>query len=458
MEYMERRQFIKCTLAFGAGCCLFPFLPFGCSQNPVNKSRLNLLLITIDTIRADYLGYHGNPDVKTPNIDRLASSGVAFMRHIAPSQCTNPSHASILTGLYPAFHGVYDNQTRLASEAVTLAEVLNKKGFATLGAVSAHHLNPKNSNFAKGFDDFLECKPYELKAQERNKKFFKKLRSIADRAFFAWIHYFDPHGDYSPPAPFDTIYPVSSQFKPVKPLPSMNLGKEKMITLVDPDEIIPLYKGEITYLDHHIGRLMDFLFDLGIQNNTLVVLVGDHGESMTEKGIYFCHAGLYNPVTHIPLIISLPGSIPEGLEVNNLTSSVDIFPTVLNILGYDNPIKKINGRSLLPDIMNPEYRSDNFVICEAVNGVIRGIFQKEYKYIIPFTKDWAVKEAHLFRSFKDYKEEKELKYEEQKIARHMDAILKGWLDTSKSDAFLSHHRIKLDKETENALKTLGYIR
>jgi len=363
----------------------------------------------------------------------------------------------MLTGLYLAVHGMYDNQTRLADDVITLAEFLGDKGYLTLAAVSARHLNPNNSNFGQGFDEFLECDPIELNAKERNQEFFDKLRKIDGRSFFAWIHYYDPHGDYDPPAPYDTIYPVGSDFEPVKPAKSMDISQEKKAGPVDPDEIIPLYKGEISFLDDQIGELLDLLVELGIEKDTLVVLTADHGESMTEKGIYFCHAGLYNTVTHVPLIMSFPGRIPEGIEVYSLASLVDIFPTALEVLGYDCDEKKINGRSLRPAFSNPEYKPHEFVISEAVNGVIGGIYQGRYKYIKPYAKDWSIKEDHLFLPFQDYVERYDLKDQEKEIAQEMEAFLDSWLLEAKSRAFKSRYRKKLDKKMREALKTLGYI-
>jgi arylsulfatase len=389
-----------------------------CDRRP-DPGTPNVVLITLDTTRADYLGCYGHPEVKTPNIDRLADGGINFLNNVTPSQCTNPAHASILTGLYLAFHGVYDNQTSLDEGALTLAEILRDKGYRTLAAVSARHLNPENANFSQGFDEFLESDPVQLTAEERNQQFLKRLRKVARRSFFAWVHYYDPHGDYSPPAPYDSIYPVGKDFDPVPGAEWMDLSDEKKSGPVDPDEIIPLYKGEISFLDHYIGELLDLLEELGVTDRTLVILVADHGESMTEKGVYFCHAGLYNQVTHVPLIMRFPGTIPAGAEATGMTSSVDILPTVLDLLGFESPGEAIDGR----------------------NG-----------------NDWAVREDHLFRPFDDYGEENDLKLVEAERARRMESFLDTWLAEAKKGSLPSLRRDVLDQRTKEALETLGYIR
>ncbi len=428
-----------------------------CDRRP-DPGTPNVVLITLDTTRADYLGCYGHPEVKTPNIDRLAAAGINFLNNVAPSQCTNPAHASILTGLYLAFHGVYDNQTSLDEGALTLAEILRDKGYRTLAAVSARHLNPENTNFSQGFDEFLESDPVQLTAEERNQQFLKKLRKVARRSFFAWVHYFDPHGDYSPPVPYNSMYPVGKDFEPVPGAEWMDLSDEKKAGPVDPDEMVPLYKGEITFLDHHIGELLDLLAELGVEERTLVILVADHGESMTEKGVYFCHAGLYNQVTHVPLIMRFPGRIPAGAEATGMTSSVDILPTVLDLLGFEPPGEAIDGRSLLPAISDPGYEPHEFVIVEAVNGIIGALYQSGYKYIKPYGNDWAVREDHLFRPFDDYAEENDLKQTEMERARRMESFLDTWLAEAKKESLPSVRRDVLDQRTKEALESLGYIR
>ena len=416
----------------------------------------NLLLITLDTTRADYIGCYGSPDVQTPNIDRLAAQGVRFTRTIAPSQCTNPSHASILTGLYLAHHNLYDNETRLADEASTLAEILRERGYATLAAVSARHLNPANSNFGQGFDRFLEAEAV-LRAGARNEALFRELRSYAERPFFAWVHYFDAHGEYAPPPPYDGLYPRGSSFEPIPAQKYMNIGPKRHAKSVDPDEMIRLYKGEISYMDHQIGALLRRLAGLGRARNTLVILTADHGESLTEKEIYFEHAGMYNQVLHIPFIMRFPGVIPAGLEVDTLTTPVDVFPTALELLGIESPPGRRDGRSLVPSFSDPDFIAHDFVISEAVNGVIRTIHEGEYKYIKPYSKDWSMPEEHLYRPFEDYGESTDLRESETDVTRRLESALDTWLAESRTGALPRGVSEAADEETREALRRLGYL-
>lgn len=229
-----------------------------------------MLLLTLDTVRADYIGCYGMSRVKTPAIDELAAEGLIRRFNVAPSQCTNPSHASILTGLYLARHQVYNNETPLTDAAWTMAELLQEAGFATLAAVSARHLNPDHSGFGQGFDRFLSCDSPTMNAGERNQEFLPALQGLTGRPFFAWVHYFDPHGDYEPPSPYDTMYGPQDRYDPVASRKSMESSVAKSKEMVDPDEIVPLYEGEISYLDSEIARVLATLADMGAAENTLV--------------------------------------------------------------------------------------------------------------------------------------------------------------------------------------------
>lgn len=445
------RSSVLALLVAAAGVMLF-----SCGEH-ARDGRPNVLLITIDTLRADYVGSYGSPDVQTPNLDRLAAEGVQFQRNVAPSQCTNPSHASILTGLYLARHRVLDNQTPLPEGALSLAEILKMAGYETLAAVSARHLNPAVSRFDQGFDRFLSCEPVELKAARRNEAFLRRLRQVADRPFFAWVHYFDPHGDYAPPPPYDRRYPVGDLFPEIPYRESMDIRRRRPKQGVDPDREIARYKGEISYVDSEIGEVLAALERLKIADRTLVVLVADHGESMTEKGIFFCHAGMYNQVLHVPLVMRFPGVIPAGTKVDALTSSIDVLPTVLDLLGLAQAIPEVSGRSLKPALFQPDAKIHDAVFSEAVNGVIRAVYKDGYKYVKPYPRDWSMPEDHLFRPFADYREEQDLKEGEGARVAELQALLDDWLAEEERRALPSEGEQKLDAKTEEALRALGYL-
>ena len=272
------------------GGLLSVLLVSNCGNSPETPKPIpkpNVLLITIDTTRADYLGCYGSPDVKTPVMDQLAGKGVQFMKNITAAGITNPSHVSIMTGLYAAHHNVYNNETRLAEEALTLAEVFKKEGYATFGAISARWLRSDNCNLGQGFDTFLGCDAYHLIAKDRNQELYEAFSTV-NRPFFAWVHYFDPHGPYTPPPPYNIKYQPGSKFDPIPPSDRMDLSKELYKEeFIDPDRLIAQYKGEISYLDEEIGKLLKYLEENGKRKNTLIVnRCGSWGKHDRKRNLF----------------------------------------------------------------------------------------------------------------------------------------------------------------------------
>jgi arylsulfatase A-like enzyme len=237
----------------------------------------------------------------------------------------------------------------------------------------------------------------------------------------------------------------------------MNLDPQIKAKPVDPDVIIPRYKGEISFVDEHIGNVIRFLEKQKLTKKTLIIVVADHGESMTEKGIYFCHAGMYNSVLHIPLIMSMPGTLPEKVEINAVVSGLDIFPTALEIAGAAYEADQIDGRSLAPMFSNPDYQNHKIVISEAAGCVIRAIYKDGYKFIKPYPRDWAVKEKQLFRPWEDYGEADDLKLKSSLLAKRLEIRLENWLKAGDRKRLSSRRHKKLDKKTAEALESLGYI-
>ena len=238
----------------------------------------------------------------------------------------------------------------------------------------------------------------------------------------------------------------------------MDLAADKKEGWVDPDQIIPLYKGEISYMDSQIGALLGLLDELDVADRTLVVLVADHGESMTEKGIYFSHAGMYQQVLHVPLIMRLPGRIAAGTRVASLTSAVDVFPTVLDVLGIAAETAELDGVGLLPTLDDPAFQAHEFVVSEAVNGVIGALYMGEYKYIKPYPHDWSMPEDHLFVPAEDRSEDRDLKQDEPGKVAAMENFLDAWIKAARATGLASTRHLTLDPDTERALRSLGYIR
>ncbi len=295
----------------------------------------NVLLITIDTLRADHLGAYGYRPIKTPTIDALAGEGVLFENAITPAVMTLPSHATILTGLYPPTHGIRDNgDYRLNSEVLTLAEVLRSRGLLT-GAVVGSFVLDSMFNLGQGFETYDDALP----GSQLNEAFFaeRPARAVTDAAlrfldgaqdarFFLWVHYYDPHHPYTAPSPFKEQYPRRG------------------------------YDAEIAYVDAEIGRLLAALTDRGLKSKTLIVLTADHGEGLNDHGEQSHGIFLYEEEIRVPLVISLPPHLPAGLRVRQTVRTVDIMPTILDLIRIDplGAAHAVQGRSLWPLVADPD--------------------------------------------------------------------------------------------------------
>lgn len=289
------------------------------------QTRPNVLLITIDTVRADHIGAYGYRGAATPAIDRLAREGVRFADATTASPLTGPAHTAILTGVYPARYGVRDNATTpLPPQAVTLAEVLKRAGYRTGGFVGAFILG-REYGFAQGFDEFDARfarfdASMKLQAQRRGGAVVDAaiawLRQPSGQPFFAWVHLYDAHAPYTPPAPFATSF----RTRP--------------------------YDGAIAYVDSSIQRLVSLLEQGGALDNTLVAVIADHGESLGDHGESEHGLFLYEPVLRVPWIVRLPGHALAGHVVEEQVRSIDLVPTVADLIGVTLP-GRVDGQSLV---------------------------------------------------------------------------------------------------------------
>ncbi len=281
-----------------------------------------MLLVTLDTTRADRLGCYGNRGALTPVLDRLAANGVLFSRALCQAPLTLPSHASLLTSTHPPSNGLRINGGGVLSEELpTLAAVLETRGFRTGAFVGALVLD-SNFGLARGFeryDDNIHQDPQGLAERPANQVVDAALRWLdgldSREPFLAWVHFFDPHHPYEPPPGFRDL----------------------------PDP----YDGEIAFTDAQLNRLVTWLDANGRRENTLIVIAGDHGEAFEEHGEAQHGLFLYNPTVHVPLILSCPELLPQAQVVSSHVGLVDVMPTVLDLIGVAAP-PGLEGFSLAP--------------------------------------------------------------------------------------------------------------
>src|SRR5580765_4239825 len=287
----------------------------------------NVVVITIDTLCADHVGCYGYKQIRTPNIDALAADGARFERAYAAVPVTLPSHTVIFTGTYPMLSGMHDfAANKLNTTQPTLASILKEHGYATAAVIGSAVLDSR-FGLNRGFDfyydhfDFNRLQESNLEEMERPGNLVADValdwlnKNYAKRFFF-WMHLYDPHYPYRPPAPYDAEY------------------KDRP------------YDGEIAFADAQVGRLIRFLKSKGLYRNTLIVLSGDHGESLGEHGEKTHGFFIYNATLHVPVLIHLPEQ-QTAKTIAEPISLTDLTPTVLAVLKIDSP-SQVQGRSLLP--------------------------------------------------------------------------------------------------------------
>ena len=305
-----------------------------------------VVLITIDTLRADYVGSYGSKLARTPTLDRLAAGGVRFANTISPTPMTMPSHASIMTGLDPTLHGVHTNAVfRLDDGIPTLAEQFQANGFATAAFISSVVLD-RRYGLARGFDSYDDRMGFhrnikgatggyaERTADEVVDATLRWLDS-APSHFFLWVHFYDPHGSYDPPR----------GFRPAQAAPSGS--PEEIGTLEYAKQVFPpLYAGEIYFADTELGRLLRVLNRKFSDDRTLFVVTSDHGESLGEHDELTHTLTVYDATQKVPLLIKGPG-VPRGRVVDSQVRLIDVAPTILSLAGLP-AIERTTGQDLSP--------------------------------------------------------------------------------------------------------------
>ena len=330
-------------------------------QGPASKaSPVDILIITIDTLRADALEPYGATDTLTPNISRFAEEGVVYESATTPITVTRPAHSSIFTGLYPDQHGVLHNGYELPDEELTLAEILKGQGYQTGGFVGVRLLR-RRSGLGQGFDAFDA--PVE-RVQRRAKKVVDpaiEWLTAADpeTPVLMWVHLYDPHLSYNPPPAFRRdVDPELSSHLPYIKWDTLKKVVEENDGNV-PAEVLEharlLYRGEVEYTDRHVGRLIRSFDRLRDRSQSMIVLTADHGECF-ENGIFFTHQDcLYEGTIRVPLIVRYPSGVGAGLRVGHRVSNLDVTPTVLSEIGLTVQ-EDIPGRRLQEVMDSPRDR------------------------------------------------------------------------------------------------------
>ena len=328
-------------------------------------ARPNLVLISIDTLRADHLGCYGYDRETSPRIDRLAAEGIRFDRAYSQASWTLPAHMSVMTSQYPHVHGVDNDRVALAERATTWAEVLSRAGYRTAAFVSHIYVKAK-WGFGQGFDEFHELRAdtavyspsvdTSYKAERITDEVASWLEGRPREPFFLFVHYFDPHLDYEPPPPFDRMFDpayeggITGRYDGLKPYMKGLNPEPARIGPRELEHVTALYDGEIRYTDTHVGRLLDAIEAAVGLDRCLVVLLSDHGEELDDHGSMEGHGWtLYDEIVRVPLVLRLPGGARAGTAIEESVELIDVAPTALELLDLASP-GVFQGRSRLSSI------------------------------------------------------------------------------------------------------------
>ena len=431
----------------------------------------NILLISIDSLRADHLSSYGYDRQTSPNIDQLAAEGILFSQAVSTTSWTLPSHASLLTGLLPEAHGVVRPRHILAEWPHTLAELLAAQGYLTAAFVSAPFLS-SDFGMDQGFDLYDdESVHFSTNADSHSgatspmihEAVSGWLRANHEERFFLFVHYWDVHYDYDPPSPYDRLFDPDYEGDLTAQAFESNPRIRAGMPARDLQHIEALYDGEIAYTDEYIGKLLDLLDELNLADDTLVILTSDHGDEFFEHGRKGHYKNLHEESLRIPLIVRLPGRLPAGLEVDDVASLVDIAPTILDLVGVESEARPpMQGRSLLPLISGDDSAGNTHTAYASFLNRQTAVRSSHNKYIYRFHSD----RGQLYDLTNDPLEQVDLIAEGDPIAdpevrSAIDRLL-DWLNLQREfrrsvPAAALEATSEIDPKVLQELRSLGYI-
>lgn len=450
----KRKLFIVASvflLITGGACLLY------CSNQP---RKLNVILITIDALRADHLGCYGYKRNTSPNIDKLAKEGVLFTQAIAQSSHTPTSMSTILTSTMPNKHSLYTWGYSLNPNLSTIASVLKSQGYQTIFFVANNNFSTGLHGFTNGFDVFDDKEADAVMLTDKALKFIKECKN---KLFFLWIHYMNVHSPYIPLEQYDKLYINDELYSQQKKLPIVkdsfneygykgipeSLAKQKG-GIDNPDYYIAQYDGAIKTIDARVEVILKMLKQYHIDKKTLIIITADHGEMMGEHDYYFFHgAFLYEPLLKIPLIIKYDKIIPKNKVVETpINANLDVAPTILSILRI-NRVKTFQGRSLLGTILKKNKYYSPYVFSDEGYGV-KCIRNTGWKLITSYLCN---NEYELYDLKHDPRELNNLVSVEIEKFAYLKQKLDGYKQLGKN----KQPKPILDEVTKKRLKSLGYV-
>jgi arylsulfatase len=467
-----------------SACIALAIAVAGCAREDTGPR--DVVLITIDTLRADRVGLYGCVQPTTPFIDSLAAESVVFDRAYTTCPSTAPAVASLLTGTHRETHGVRANGMSLPDGVPTLAERLRDHGYRTIGRV-ANPLVDASRGFSRGFTDFAmppglsQRPPAILDGAPLVADVLHVLDGLGDEPVFLWVHFYDPHGPYFPPGPYRARFRAADYAWPDEPATLPVAGERNALftipqyQIVDegraPAEYRARYDAEIRYVDDHVRAIVERLRARGRWRRTVFVLTADHGEGLGERGYYFQHGWFANEAaTRVPLLIRAPG-LAGGRRVARLASLVDVVPTVLELAGLP-PDAALEGRSLRDADAPDDARA---VVAQSYHGTGEiALRAGRFAYVftparaanapVPAPEDEpilpAAAHAELYDVDADPGEAHDLAATRPDVARDLRERVQAWLADQhrRGTAVAAAAKpVALDPLVESQLRALGYV-
>lgn len=440
--------------------CLLPLAALSCFHPDPPRPK-NVLVLLVDTLRADHLAAYGYGRPTSAAFDAFARAHLFFREARSQASCTFPSVNSLLTSRFPqAFLGQPNEGMGIPATIPSLAEILSQKGFRT-AAVSASPIVRKSptrfnphGGFERGFATFVEDCLWQP-AECVNRKGLEQLAVADPRPFFLYLHYIDPHGPYSPPPSYRRRFATGTSDKAFirdgNPNPiADHLYKgapDPGVTTADLQHLVDLYDDEIAYLDGQLGHLLKALGKSGRLDDTIVIFAADHGEDFLDHGhVKHCRT-LFDTEIRTPLAMSIPGT-PAAQAVDRPVENLDIVPTVLDYLGFGTEGRALAGRSLRPLI---ERRQVAEVVQRSALGTFRAVSDGRFKLL----HDLASHRFQLFDLTADPQEAKDVLAQNRREFHRLRLALSDWLAQAEGTAL--SESVKRAELEERKLRSLGYI-
>jgi len=407
---------------------------------------MNVILIAIDTLRADHLSGYGYKCLTSPHMDKIASEGVAFEGFYSPHIPTHPAFTTMMTGVDVMTHQIVaqGGKVDLDPKVLTLAQVLKSQGYFTAAADNMGRWFSRGFDTYEGYSWERDPKAPWHKAEAVNGTALKILERAArqDKPFFLFFHYWDPHTPYLPPSPYSRMFYGGDEKAPSNHSmdalfafePFKVYFEQWMGGTTDIEFTIAQYDAEIAYCDAALAHIFNRIEELDLADDTLLILVADHGEEMDEHQMWFDHHGLYDTNLHVPLIMRCPGKLPAGKRISGLARMFDLAPTILDFLGLSGIAQEANmeGSSLLPLVKSNRGRKkevcSELFLTECTWMRKRGIRTREWKYIRSSEPDIHNRPPkELYHLVDDPGELKNLADEMPEIVKDLEGRLTDWV-------------------------------